>query len=75
MIITVDFPPNFIIPCMPLGDTKTCAAHYVSQLSLPKSLHPHTMYFRLLKKYINLLDIVNISPYHPPETMTKVSTI
>ena len=28
----------------------------------------------LITKYINPLDVVNISPYHPPEKITKVST-
>ena len=44
VIITVDFSSNFTMPCMPIGDAKTCAAHYVAQLSLPKSFQPHTMY-------------------------------
>ena len=26
-----DFSPNFKMPCMTLGDAKTCAAHYVAQ--------------------------------------------
>ena len=44
VIITVDFSPNFTMPCMPLGDAKTCASNYLAQLSLPKSFQPHTMY-------------------------------
>ena len=70
---TVDFSPNFTIPCMPLGDSKQCAAHYLAQLLLPKSFQTHTMY-QIHKKIINPIDIVNIPPAHQPEKITKVST-
>ena len=32
MINTVNFSPNFIIPCKKIGDAKTYVAYYVSQL-------------------------------------------
>ena len=42
-INTVNFSPNFTIPCMTLGDAKTCASHYISQLFLPKSCQTYTI--------------------------------
>ena len=33
-----------------------------------------TQFIRFITKYINPLNIVNIPPYHPPGTITKVST-
>ena len=65
MINTVYFSPKFTMPYMTLGDAQTCAAHYVSQILLPKSCHPHSMYWVHLK-LINPLDVVNIVPDHPP---------
>ena len=44
MTSTVNFPPNFTMPCMLLGGAKTYAAHYISQLLLPKSFQPHKFY-------------------------------
>ena len=73
MIITVYFSPNFTMPFMPLVDEKTCAEHYVAQLPLLKSFQTYTIY-QVHYKCINPLDLVNIPPYHPPETITKVST-
>ena len=35
-INTVYYKPNFIIPSMPLGYAKKCAANYVAQVLLPK---------------------------------------
>ena len=43
VINTVDFSPNSTMPCMTLGDEKTCASLYVAQLLLPKSCKPHTI--------------------------------
>ena len=43
-INTVGFSQKSTMPCMPLGDARTCTAHYVAQLLLTKSCQPHAMY-------------------------------
>ena len=41
VIETFYFLPNFIMPCIPLRYAQTCAAQYIAQFLLTKTLHYH----------------------------------
>ena len=73
VINIVYFWLNFTMLCMPLGDEKTRAAHYVSQLLLTKIFHPYIINYFNKTSWINQLDIEKFQPDQSPATITEVS--
>ena len=73
VIITVDFHQNLQFHVCHLEMQK-----HVQRIIQRYCHYPNTsipiQFIMFITKYINPLDILNISPYHPPETITKVST-
>ena len=57
-------------------DIHQTSQFHVCHLEMQRHVHPNPSIpiqcISFIEKYINPLDLVNIPPYHPPETITKV---